>query len=159
MHLLQSEVLDLADKAKTKQEKIEILKKYETPVLRALMRINYDPNVKMDLPEGDPPFKKENDKPIGYQESNLITEYRRFYIWLDDKQKLPRVKKERLFIEMLEGLHISEAELIILVKDRKLTKKYKTIKEDIIREAYPNSLPPKPAKGETPSPLVDSSAG
>lgn len=141
--LLQSEILDLADKAKTRQEKVKVLKQHETPVLRALMRINFDPTVKMDLPEGEPPFNKEAGRPIGYQQTNLINEYRRFYIWLDPKQNLPKFKKERLFIEMLEGLHLSEAEVMCLVKDKQLTKKYKSIKEDIVREAYPQTLPPK----------------
>lgn len=141
--LLQSEILDLVDKAKTRQEKVKVLKQHETPVLRALMRINFDPTVKMDLPEGEPPFNKEAGRPIGYQQTNLINEYRRFYIWLDPTQNLPKFKKERLFIEMLEGLHLSEAEVMCLVKDKQLTKKYKSIKEDIIREAYPQTLPPK----------------
>lgn len=155
MALLQSEVLDLLEKAKTRQEKIKVLKQYESPVLRALMRINFDPNVKMDLPEGEPPFNKETARPIGYQQTNLINEYRRFYIWLDPKQNLPKVKKERLFIEMLEGLHLSEAELLCLAKDKQLGKKYKSLKEDLVREAYPSALPPKEeTKGKQESPLV-----
>lgn len=153
--LLQSEILDTLEKAKTRQEKIAILKKHETPVLRAIMRINFDPNVKMDLPDGEPPFNKEAGRPIGYQQTNLINEYRRFYIWLDPKQNLPKVRKERLFIEMLEGLHVSEAELLCLAKDRKLTTRYKTLKEDLVREAYPNTLPPKEEKkGKQEAPLA-----
>lgn len=151
--LLQSEVLDLFEKAKTKQEKIQVLKQYESPVLRALMRINFDKSVKMDLPEGEPPFRKESDKPPGYNETNLVQEYRRFYIWLDPNQNLPRLRKEQLFIEMLEGLHVSEAEVLCLAKDKKLGKKYKTLKEDIVREAYPATLPPKETKEEKKLPL------
>jgi hypothetical protein len=154
MSLLQSEILDLFEKAKTKQEKVAVLKKYESPVLRALMRINFDKNVKMSLPEGEPPFRKETGKPIGYHESTLHLEYRRFYIWLDPNQKITPIRKERLFIEMLEGLHVSEAELICLAKDRNLSKKYKSLKEDIVREAYPNALPPKEASKEAESPLA-----
>lgn len=152
MSLLFSEVLEKVDKAKTKEEKLALLKRHEMPALRGLLRINFDPNVKMDLPEGEPPYKKDKDKPIGYHETNLVTEYRRFYIWLDPKQNISKVKKESLFIEMLEGLHTSEAELICLAKDRKLNKKYKTIKEDLVREAYPGLLPPV-AEKKAPAPL------
>jgi hypothetical protein len=153
---LISEIFELVDKAKTKQEKIDILKKYSLPALRGILRINFDPNVKMDLPEGEPPFRKEPDKPIGYQETNLIIEYKRFYIWLDPRQQLSKIRKEKLFIEMLEGLHISEAEVILLAKDQKLHKKYKTLKEGIVREAYPGLLPPKTddEKKEEESPLT-----
>lgn len=146
MVLLQSEVLDLFEKAKTREEKIAVLKKHEVPVLRALMRLNFDTNAKMALPEGEPPYKKEKDKPAGYQETNLVQEYRRFYIWLDPQQNLSQVRKEQLFIEMLEGLHVSEAEILCLAKDKKLHTRYKSLKEDIIREAYPYTLPPKPVE-------------
>lgn len=144
MTLLQSEILELFEKAKSREEKVAILKKYQTPVLQALMRLNFDKTVKMDLPEGDPPFKKENNRPIGYQESNLVTEYRRFYIWLDPKQNISKMRKEQLFIELLESLHVSEAEILLMAKDRKLTKKFKTLKLDIVKEAYPYTIPPQP---------------
>lgn len=155
MALLQSEVLDLVEKAKTKEEKINLLRVHETPVLRALMRLNFDTNVEMDLPEGEPPFNKESNKPMGYELTNLTNEYKRFYIWLDNTVNIPKVKKERLFIEMLEGLHPTEAEILCLAKDKKLTKRYKTIKEDLVREAFPYTLPPKTDKKEgSSSPLV-----
>ena len=143
MHLLVSEVLDLFEKAKTKEEKISVLKKYESPIIRAIMRINFDPSVQMALPEGEPPFKKEPDRPIGEQLTKLESEYRRFYIWLDPKTQLTKFKKEQLFVEMLEGLHLSEAMVIVLAKDKKLQTKYKSLKEDTVREAYPVTLPPK----------------
>jgi len=150
MHVLYSELFEQIDKAKTKEEKITLLKRNERPALRGLLKINFDPSVDMKLPEGEPPFRKETNKPAGYQETNLLTEYRRFYIWLDPKTNLPRSKKENLFIEMLEGLHSSEAELICLIKDKKLTKKYKSLKEEIVREAFPGLLPPKVKEAKGP---------
>ena len=142
MILLQSEVLELFEKASSRDEKIAILKKHEVPVLRALMRLNFDENFKFNLPEGDPPYKKDKDKPIGYNESNLIQEYRRFYIWIEPNVNLTNLRKEQLFIELLEGLHHSEAEVLVLAKDKKLHTKFKSLKEDIVREAYPFTLPP-----------------
>ncbi len=152
MHLLISEVLELVEKASSKKDKVDILKKYEAPVLRGILRINFDPSVKMDLPEGEPPFKKESDRPRGMSPSTLQNEYRRFYIWIDPKTQLSKLKKESLFIELLESIDVSEAEVIILAKDKKLHKKYKSLKEDIVREAFPFTLPPKEPKVKTPSP-------
>lgn len=140
--MILSELFDKVEKAKTRKEKLDILKQNEMPVVRGILKINFHPEVFMDLPEGDPPYRKEEGKPLGYQETNLITEYRRFYIWLDPRQNLSRVRKEKLFIEMLEGLHVSEAELICLAKDKKLQTKWKSIKEDLVREAFPMILPP-----------------
>lgn len=140
---LQSEVLEMFEKAGSREEKLFILKKYEVPVLRALMRLNFDTTSSMSLPEGEPPYKKDEYKPAGYNESNLVQEYRRFYIWLDPNTNLSQIKKEQLFIEMLEGLHHTEAEVICLAKDKKLQTKYPSLSEDIVREAYPYTLPPK----------------
>jgi hypothetical protein len=102
--------------------------------------------LKMDLPEGEPPFRKDTDKPIGYSESSLQLELRRFYVWLDPRTTLPKLKKESLFVNMLEGIHWTEAEALCLAKDRKLHTKYKSLKEDIVREAFPLALTPKPVK-------------
>jgi hypothetical protein len=141
MALLQSEIFELVSKATDKQEKVNILRKNDNLAMRALLRINFDPNFNMNLPEGEPPFKKEVDKPIGYQETNLLLEQRRFYIWLSPQTNLSPVRKERLFIEMLEGLHYSEAEAICLAKDKKLTTKYPGLIEKVVREAFPTLLP------------------
>ena len=146
MNLLLSEVLEQVDKLKSKEEKINMLRNYGAPAYKGVFRINFDESVSMGLPEGEPPFKKEEDKPMGYQETNIIQEFRRFYIWLDPNQNLPKIRKERLFIEMLEGLHVSEAQILCLAKDRQLQSKYKSLTYDLVREAFPDLLPVKVKK-------------
>lgn len=143
------QIFEEVEKASSKQDKIKVLRAYDHPVLRGMLQLNYSPNLKMDLPEGEPPFKKDKQIPVGYAETNLFVEFRRMYIWLDPKQNLNKVRKEQLFIQLLEGIHWTEAEALCLVKDRTLTTKYKSIKEDIVREAFPDLLPPpveKPKK-------------
>ena len=145
MHLLVSEILDKFEVAKTREEKIAVLQNNVTDPLLVLLRLNYDHMLKMDLPDGEPPFRKDTDKPIGYSESSLQLELRRFYVWLNPATNLPKIKKESLFVNMLEGIHWTEAEALCLAKDRKLHTKYKSLKEDIVREAFPLALTPKPA--------------
>jgi len=144
MNLLVPEILDLVEKTKNKADKVQVLKQNETPGIRGILRLNFDTNVKFDLPEGEPPYKKDKDKPIGYHETNLITEVKRFYIWVDPKQNISRLRKEQLFVEMCEGLHYTEAEVLCLAKDRKLKEKYKSLNEDLVRDAFPGLIPPKP---------------
>ena len=146
MHLLVSEILDKFETAKTRAEKIAVLQEHVTDPLLVLLRLNYDPALKMDLPDGEPPFRKDTDKPIGYSESSLQLELRRFYVWLEPNVNLPKIKKESLFVNMLEGIHWTEAEALCLAKDGKLQTKYKSLKEDIVREAFPRALTPKPEK-------------
>ena len=149
MNLLVSEILDKFEVAKTREEKIAVLKNNVTDPLLVLLRLNYDHMLKMDLPEGEPPFRKDTDKPIGYNESSLQLELRRFYVWLEPSTNLPKLKKESLFVSLLEGIHWTEAEALCLAKDRMLHTKYKSLKEDIVREAFPLALTPKPLVEET----------
>jgi len=123
------QIFDEVEKAGSKEAKIKTLRAYDHPILKGMLQINFDPNVKMNLPEG---------------ESNLFVEFRRFYIWLQDDINLTRGRKEQLFIQLLEGIHWTEAEAVCLAKDRKLQTKYKSLKEDLIREAFPGLLPNKP---------------
>jgi len=150
MHLLVSEILDKFEAAKTREDKIAVLRNNVTDPLLVLFRLNYDHMLKMDLPDGEPPFRKDTDKPIGYSESSLQLELRRFYVWLEPNVKLPKLKKEALFVNMLEGIHWTEAEALCLAKDRKLQTKYKSLKEDIVREAFPQAITPKPVKEKAP---------
>ena len=149
MNLLVSEILDKFEVAKTREEKIAVFKNNVTDPLLVLLRLNYDHMLKMDLPDGEPPFRKDTDKPIGYNESSLQLELRRFYVWLEPSTNLPKLKKESLFVSLLEGIHWTEAEALCLAKDRKLHTKYKSLKEDIVREAFPLALTPKPPVEKT----------
>lgn len=136
------QVFEEVEKAKTLEEKVRVLKAYESKPLRALLRLNFDPNVGMQLPEGAPPYKIDKSLQDGQSETNLYVEYRRFYIWLDPKVNLPRARKEQLFIQMLEGIHWKEAEDLILSKDRKLHTKYKSLHPKIVQAAFPGLIPP-----------------
>jgi hypothetical protein len=144
------QIFEEVEKAGSKESKIKVLRAYETPVLIGVLQVNFNPDVILHLPDGEPPFKKDTSIPTGYSESNLYTEWRRMYIWLDPNINLTKMRKEQLFTQMLEGVHWTEAETVCLAKDKKLQTKYKSLKEDLVREAFPNILPSAktPAKKE-----------
>jgi len=135
--MLISEVLQKVSNAKTKAQKIKILKELRTDALVSLLIWNYDTSVLSMLPEGDVPYTK-NDAPIGTEHTRLIQEYRKlFHFVKGGNDSLQRTTRERMFIQMLEGLCEEEASLICLVKDKKLQKKYKITKA-CVDEAYPD---------------------
>jgi hypothetical protein len=76
----------------------------------------------------------------------LYTEWRRFYIWVEPKPELSKVRKEQLFVQMLEGIHWKEAEVVCLAKDKKLHTRYKSLNEKLVRAAFPQLLPPPAPK-------------
>tara|TARA_R100000005_G_C4988291_1_gene196086 strand:- start:765 stop:1229 length:465 start_codon:yes stop_codon:yes gene_type:complete len=135
--LLISEVLRKVSNAKTKKEKIDLLRKYNSNALRQLMIINFDDSVICELPEGDVPYTP-NDAPIGTDHTRLEQEYRGLYRFFKGGMKLPSLKRESMFVQLLEGLSAEEAELLVLVKDGRLNEKYKRITKAVISEAFPS---------------------
>ena len=81
MKTLIPQILEEYEQITSKENKIKHLKRYENPVLRGILQINFNPDVKVNLPEGAPPFKKDESTPYGYSETNLYAEFRRFYIF------------------------------------------------------------------------------
>tara|TARA_B100000902_G_C27111947_1_gene814070 strand:+ start:491 stop:946 length:456 start_codon:yes stop_codon:yes gene_type:complete len=134
--LLISEVLKKVSNAKTKAEKIDLLRTYNTNALRAILIVNYDESLISVMPEGEVPYKV-NDAPAGTEHTRLAKEYRKLYrFFKGGDDRLPMMKKETLFIQMLEGLHESEAEVIVLAKDKDLQSKYR-ITAAVVKEAFP----------------------
>ena len=120
-----------------KVKKIEILKEYDSPAIRAVLIWNYDESVKSMLPEGDVPYSP-NEAPKGTDHNQLTSEYKNLYHYVKGgNDPLPNLRRENMFIQLLERLHAEEAELICLTKDKRLKEKYKLTK-DTIAEAYPD---------------------
>ncbi len=158
------EVFDACSKQRTKAKKIEVLKRYAHDSIMAVLIWNFDESVISLLPEGEVPYgntrednsvtgslsDKINDAVGMMQESgsaslgsqdqgkaSIRAEYRKFYNFLKGGNNgLSSLRRETMFINILEGLHPLEAEILILVKDKKLTDKYKITKE-IVSAAYP----------------------
>jgi hypothetical protein len=136
MKLLISEVLQKVSNAKTKAQKVKLLKEHNTNALRSLLIANYDESIISMLPEGEVPFNP-NDAPKGTDHAVLEKEYRRLYLFFKGGNNgLKQTQRENLFIQMLEGLCEEEAHLLVLVKDKALQKKYK-ITRACVEEAFP----------------------
>ena len=130
------EILELVSQQKTAVKKIEVLQEYRTEALTAVLIWNFDNSVVSLVPEGDVPYEK-NDVPVGTDHTSLRKEWKNLYHFVQGgNATLSTMRRESMFIQMLEGLHPSEAEIICLVKDKNLQSKYK-ITLDNVREAYP----------------------
>ena len=133
----QHEILDLVNQQRTKPKRVEILQEYANDALKALLIWNFDESVISLLPQGVVPYK-ENEVPVGTDHTSLRREYRQLYHFVKGgNDSLSSLRRETMFIQMLEGLHPQEAELLCLVKDKQLSTKYK-IDKDIVSQAYPD---------------------
>lgn len=104
---------------------ISSLEKYkDNQVLSVIFKHAFLLGFKFLLPEGTPPYKQDV-APQGMSLSNFHKEARRFYVFC--RADLTPMKREMLFISMLEGFHPLESEVMILIKDQSLSSKYPNI--------------------------------
>jgi hypothetical protein len=132
---LVSEIIQRVSNAKTRDEKIQILRHYDSPALRAVLIWNFEDKVLSDLPPGEVPYTP-NDAPVGTEHSKLIHEWQKFNHFVQGVTNVSRIKKEVMFIQLLEALHASEAELICVMKDKQLHKRFKITKA-VVQDAFP----------------------
>ena len=131
-----SEVLDKVAKAKTKAKKIELLRQHNTDALRMVLKSSFDPRIEWDLPEGDVPYTP-NEAPEGTEHNMLVHEARTLYHYIKGgNPKLTQNRRENMFIQLLEGLHRDEAEIVVAAKDKSLHRKYKGLSSNVVREAF-----------------------
>jgi len=160
------EVLDLVSKQRSKAKKIEVLKKYEHISLKAVLIWNFDESIISMLPEGEVPYSGFEDQAssngtlstkiseevrrmhetdsfsMGSSDKNGHTtirrEFKNFYHFIKGgNDSMSGVRRETMFINILEGLHPLEAEIVCLCKDKNLSDRYKITKE-LVSEAYPD---------------------
>jgi len=131
------EVLDLVDSQRTKAKKIQILQEYTDDALKAILIWNFDPTAISVIPSGPVPYK-ENEVPVGTDHTSLRREWKNLYHFLKGgNDSLSTMRRETMFIQMLEGLHPEEAKIICLVKDKDLESRYK-ITYEMVQQAYPD---------------------
>ena len=130
-------MLELASKQRTKAKKIEILEEYASDALKSILIWNFDQTVVSMIPEGEVPYNK-NDVPVGTDHTSLRREWRNLYHFVKGgNDSLSSMRRETMFIQMLEGLHPREAEIMTLVKDHQLQKRYKITLSNV-QTAYPD---------------------
>ena len=159
------EVLDAASKQRSKANKVKVLQKYSHPSIKALMIWNFDETVVSLLPPGEVPYatnledetatgtlsEKINDAvskmgelrttSLGANDqgkASIRKEFTKFYNFIKGgNDGLSSLRRETMFINILQGLHPLEAEILILVKDKDLETKYK-ISKDVVSQAFPD---------------------
>ena len=160
------EILDLVSRQRTAAKKVEALQKHACQELQMLLIWNFDESISSALPEGEVPYGDpedqlqysgslsesledkarqmytSNDFSLGSADGNGRTTIRaqakNFYHFLEGGNPgLSKMRRESMFIQTLEGLHPDEADILCLVKDKELGKKFK-ITKTVVESAYPD---------------------
>jgi len=163
---LAFEVLDLVSRQRSKAKKIEALRKYEEISLKIIFIWNFDESIQSILPPGEVPYHGYDDQNTysGTLSTKISNEVRKmhetgsFSLGASDQEGhttirreskhfyhfckggndgMNNIRRETMFINILEGLHPLEAEIVTLCKDKRLGEVYK-ITKDVVAEAYPD---------------------
>ena len=133
---LFSEIFEKVGKLKTKKQKVSYLKDQNTESLRMVIKSSFDPKIEWLLPEGPVPYVP-NDAPEGTEHTDLAWEARKLYNFVKGGNgALSQNKREAMFVQLLEGLHPSEAEILVAAKDKYLHKAYKGLSANVVKEAF-----------------------
>ena len=149
---LMSEVFQRVSNAKTKAQKIQILQEYKSPALTKLLLCNFARSIRFCFPSGKTPYEPQ-ERPKGVDHQYMFTEHRLIEKFIakrvngvvyygcsgTTRPRIQQLKKENLWLQLLEGLHPEEAEVMDLIKDKDLTSKYKITRQNVI-DAFPELM-------------------
>lgn len=133
---LISDIFKEVEKTKGRKDKIAKLQEYQNNnAFMKILEAVCDVRVIFELPEGKPPYEEPED--MVDNAGGLYQELRKMYIFTKNSKSanIHTIKRERVFIEMLESIHPEDAKLMLGVKDKKLP--YKGITSKLIEEAFP----------------------
>ena len=132
------ETLELVGKAKTREEKRQVLKDRDNFATKALLQLNYHPDVKWHLPPGNPPYTP--GQVADSTPNSLHFEVKKLDYYVDPSpHDLPLLRRESMFVQLLERLDPNDAKLILAVKDRKLS--YKGLSYKLVKDTWDDLLP------------------
>ena len=130
------ETLEMVGKAKTREEKKQILLDRENFATKAILQLNYHPDVKWKIPKGAPPYVPNENS----ADASLHFEVKKLDYYTDPSpHDLPMLRRESMFVQLLERLDPNDAKLILAVKDRKLS--YRGLSYKLVKDTWSDLLP------------------
>lgn len=132
------EIIEKFNQAKSKKARIETLHAYKDVwAFKDLLRATFDDTLQFNLPEGAPPY--EPNRPESTP-STFLKKHKELGLFVvgGTGDRLPAVRREQKFIQLLESIHPQDAELVVKMKDKDLGVKYLTKK--LVQEAFPDLI-------------------
>ena len=127
-----------AVQACTKQaDRVKLLQEHESYELKTILQVAFRKDIVFELPEGAPPYTP-SPNPAGVMSSPLKKQIDVLPLLVVNNKKWDKMKKEMAFIRLLENVHAKDAEIIVAMKDKKLTSLYSTLTSSLVKKAFAN---------------------
>ena len=133
------EILEKASKLKSRDERIEMLRQHKIMPVLDVLRGTFDNTIQWNLPDGTPPYtpNEEGAPPP----SSLLRQHNNFKYFvkgLRESSSLPAVKRERMFIDLLESVSPQDASVVVSMINKKSP--YRGITKKLVQEAFPDLI-------------------
>jgi hypothetical protein len=132
------EIFNLVDSSASKEDKIKILRKHASMPLFDVCRGFFDPKIQWNLPAGEPPYTpyEEGPPPSSLLKQHLKFKY--FVSGLQESERLDKVRREKMFLNILESVDPGDATLLASMINKPET--VKGLSVEIIKEAFPDLI-------------------
>jgi len=136
-----SEIFSMVKDSNTIEEKMEILKKYDSNIVRQICRYAYDPKFSSLI--STVPKYRVDDSPYGYSYSDLTKEYQRIPYFLDFSNKpasytLNKGKMYRILQNIMERMHWAESAILEAILTRR---EVPNVSKELVEKTFPNLIP------------------
>lgn len=113
--------------------------------LNMLLSLNFRDDVELDLPAGPPPYNRDESTHEDLFEQSLAQVMRRVGVLRKGSpENIPKIRREHMFIQILESIPPKEADVLIFAKDGALTELYPNITKELVKEVFPTYVQEKP---------------
>lgn len=135
------EILHEVSNAETQEDKLELLKQHNSLALRDVLRAAFDDTIVFTLPKGLPKYKSSLSTE-GIAPADLRRESHRFTYFVKGGKgdQLTQLKRESMFLMLLEGIHPEDAEVVGLCKEKNLQSKFPGITKELVKAAWPRLI-------------------
>ena len=135
--LLFNEIMKTANDIEVLEDRVRFLRSYDSKSLRILIKAGYNSKIQWDLPEGSVPFMAIE----GPARTNLLKASQDLYVFIKGgADTVPQIRKQSLFIQLLESVSPEEAEILIFMKDKAMEELFPNVTMNVIELAFPTTL-------------------
>lgn len=129
------EVFYLVNKARTVDERVEILKANSSFALKTILQVAFSQSITLNLPEGAPPYTPAKAEAVDVNRAITILK-----MLVPKLTGIKQIKQEHKFIMLLESVSAEDAKVLIAMKDRVISRTYRGMSESTINKAFPNLI-------------------
>lgn len=138
------EVFAAIDKISSFHDRVNYLRENASFAVKTILQCNFSATIDLDLPEGNPPYRKDvmpaDLTPARIDKAIKVLGKMARYPGQPAASGLGRIKLETLFINLLESISEKDAEVILAMKAKELTKMFPTVDQTLVKTAFPDLI-------------------